>query len=106
MGDNPNIGYSYRGLFWKLDRDHGQQAAFAFISVLAEPELGIVCLYPPSVRTPRAAMARWREAFDREATSLDHFYSCDGIPWEIHAIDDEDAYQAALRAYVEALDAP
>lgn len=30
--------------------------------------------------------------------------SIDGVPWEIHLIDDEDAYQVALQAYLDERD--
>lgn len=94
----------WRGFIWRWDSTHQCMSARA---LTIEPDgtrvLRPVHFFSQSFRNKgkRAATERWREAIT-EVLQPYHdgvYESVDGIPWEIHAIEDEEAWLAAVEAY-------
>jgi len=101
----------WRGFIWKWDSDHQAMAAGALVTLrpLTDDErygtteqravVCSVCLFSKSFRAGApVAASRWRDAIN-EVLAEGSYKSIDGIPWEIHAIEDEDAWLAAIEAY-------
>src|SRR6476659_5213330 len=99
----------WRGFIWQWDSDHQAMAASALlqlqetvagsdytITIRASPVLCPVHLFSKSLRAGApVATSRWRDAIN-EILAEGSYQSVDGIPWEIHAIEDEDAWLAAI----------
>lgn len=101
-------GYSYRGYIWAYRAMYG--AVFAYLYERGYQAF-VYTAYTEDRRPDVEKVVRslWKEARDKRHTWRDgarrgqDICTYDGIPWEIHEIEDEDAYQIALANYLSNL---
>ena len=103
--------YRYRGYVWLSLEPYSSVTASVYIASRLE---FVHVVYAPVYYlgsqshhdVPRTAQVCWKEARDQRHTWRSgarkggDVASCDGVPWEIHEIEDEETYQIALASYL------
>jgi len=105
---NDSYEYRYRGYVWLSLEPYSSVTASLYSASWLEFVYTVYApVYAGSAHdVPRTAQLCWREARDQRHTwrsgarKGQDIPSCDGIPWEIHEIEDEETYQIALASYL------
>lgn len=93
--------YSYRGYFWTAAIQPSRLAALALRHGRFETNVLADFVELRSASVADQALEAWRTAHKcRQRAALADYASVDGAPWEIHEIEDEDAYYTALTAFM------
>lgn len=94
----PEIVQRYRGILWFPYAWHN--VGGVVMGGMLSPTLVWVCDYVNSDGLPFWEVVRTRVSRAINCASFRCYRSFDDVPWEVHAIDDEDVYQIVLTAYL------